>query len=158
MRRRFCCVTCYRLDLNLTHQFIEQLDEKIREAVFGNVGTMVSYRVGVEDAEFLEKQFQPVFTDYDLVNLERFTAIAKVLLHNTPQRPFTLKIPPPPAGGSVEGREAVRALSREKYGRSKDVVEAEILERFQYGTEAPPQKPAQGGGGDYMSESLFDVT
>lgn len=148
----------YRLDLNLTHQFIEQLDEKIREAVFGNVGTMISYRVGVEDAEFLEKQFQPVFTDYDLVNLERFTAIAKVLLHNTPQRPFTLKIPPPPAGGSVEAREAVRSLSRERYGRPKDVVEAEILQRFQYGADSPPIKPASGGGGDYMSESLFDVT
>lgn len=144
----------YRLNLNLTHQFIEQLDEKIREAVFGNVGTIVSYRVGVKDAEFLVKQFHPVFSEYDLVNIERFSAVVRLLVNNTPQRPFSLKVSAPPAGGDAQQREHMRELSRQRYGRSRQAVEAEILERFKVGSTPPPQAPS---GGDYMSESLFDV-
>lgn len=146
----------YRLNLNLTHQFIKQLDDPIREAVFGNVGTIVSYRVGVDDAEFLAKQFEPVFTDYDVVNLERFTAIIRLLVNNTPQRPFSLAIAPPPAGGDGQTKEAVRALSRERYGRPRDAVQAEILQRFTIGGQIKPSAPASGGA-DYLSESLFDV-
>ncbi len=148
----------YRLNLNLTHQFIEQLDEKIREAVFGNVGTIVSYRIGVKDAEFLVKQFQPVFSEYDLVNIERFSAVVRLLVNNTPQRPFSLQVSAPPAGGDVQQREHMREVSRQRYGRSRQVVEAEILERFKVGS-APTSAPKDEGGGvgDYMSESLFDV-
>ncbi len=145
----------YRLNLNLTHQFINQLDEKIREAVFGNVGTLVSYRIGVEDAEFMAKQFQPVFSDYDLINLERFTAVVRLLAGGTPQRAFSLSISAPPQNGDVQAREAVRTYSRAIYGRPKDVVEEEILQRFQVGKVATVP-PASGSG--YMSESLFDVT
>lgn len=142
----------YRLDLNLTHQFIEQLEDKIKEAVFGNVGTMISYRIGVDDVEFMAKQFAPVFSDYDLLRLERFTAVTRLLANGTPQRPFSLKIPAPPQGGDPQVREAVRQFSRATYGRPKADVEMEILNRFKVGQEE--QKPKAGG--DYMSESLFD--
>lgn len=144
----------YKLDLNLTHQFIQQLDDPIREAVFGNVGTVISYRIGVEDAEFMAKQFDPVFSEYDLVNLERFTAVTRLLSSGTPQRPFSLKIPPPPSGGDPQIREAVREHSRQIYGRPADQVQSEILERFKMGSDTPS---VTEGGGDYLSESLFDI-
>lgn len=148
----------YRLDLNLTHQFIEQLDEKIREAVFGNVGTVISYRIGANDAEFLAKQFAPTFTEYDLLKLPRFTAVLRMLSSGTPQRPFSLKIMPPPAGGDPDAREAVRAFSRARYGRPKSEVEAEILGRFRGPVKSPEGDHGASGqsGGDYMSETLFD--
>lgn len=146
----------YRLDLNLTHQFVQQLDEKIREAVFGNVGTVVAYRVGAEDTETLVKQFEPTFTEYDLLNLERFSAVVRLLVAGTPQRPFSLQTMPPPQGGSVEIREQVRAASRETYGRDVEEVERQILQRFAYGA-AKPDTDKPSSGGDYLSESLFDV-
>ncbi len=148
----------YHLDLNLTHQFMKQLEDNIREAVLGNVGTIVSYRVGVEDTEILAKQFAPVFTEYDLVNLEKFTAVARLLAKGTPQRSFTLQVPPPPAGGDPASRIAIRDLSRQKYGRPVSDVEEQILQRFQYGQsnpKAPPQ--TSSADSDYLSESLFDV-
>ncbi|HLD26304.1 MAG TPA: type IV secretion system DNA-binding domain-containing protein, partial [Candidatus Andersenbacteria bacterium] len=145
----------YRLNLNLTHQFVQQLDDAIREAVFGNVGTMVAYRVGAEDAESLVKQFEPVFGEYDLLNLERFAAVIRLLVAGTPQRAFSLSAAPPPTGGAAEMREAVRRHSRAAHGRPVAQVEQEILARFQYGKTdggaAPPDK------GDYLSESLFDI-
>ncbi|MEX1112560.1 MAG: type IV secretory system conjugative DNA transfer family protein [Candidatus Andersenbacteria bacterium] len=146
----------YKLNLNLAHQFIQQLDEPIRDAVFGNVGTLVSYRIGVDDAEFMERQFQPVFKEYDLLNLNRFSAIVRLLVHGTPQRPFSLAVPAPPASGDVQAREAVRQHSRNTYGRARVDVEQEILERFRYGVESP-DAPASGST-DYLSESLFDVS
>jgi hypothetical protein len=147
----------YRLNLNLTHQFIQQLDEGIQKAVFGNVGTLVSYRIGVDDAEYLAQQFAPVFSEYDLVNLERFTAYVRLLINGSPARPFSLKIPPPPQGGDTQGREAIRQRSRQTYGRSRVDVEQEIAVRFAYG--APAKKDAsQPPSGDYLSESLFDIS
>jgi len=148
----------YRLNLNLTHQFMQQLEDNIREAVLGNVGTIISYRVGVEDTELLAKQFEPVFTEYDLVNLERFTAVARLLVGGTPQRSFSLKVPPPPAGGDAQTREAIRASSRERYGRPVADVEEEILQRFSYSTDESNSNPKSQGSGDYLSESLFDVS
>ncbi len=146
----------YRLNLNLTHQFVQQLEDNIREAVLGNVGTMVAYRVGPEDTEALVKQFEPVFGEYDLLNLERFTAVARLLAGGTPQRPFSLKAAPPPEGEDKKTAERIRQLSREKYGRPREKVEEDILRRFNYGgRDTPP--PDDGGGGDYLSESLFDV-
>lgn len=145
----------YRLNLHLAHQFIQQLDEPIRDAVFGNVGTLVSYRIGVDDAEIMAKQFAPVFSEYDLVNLPKFTAVIRLLANDTPQRSFSLGILPPPKNINPEEREAIRAQSRASYGRSRQQVQAEILERFQVAAPAPPAAPAAAG--DYLSESLFDI-
>lgn len=147
----------YRLNLHLTHQFISQLNDPIRESVFGNVGTLISYRIGVEDAEFMAKQFTPVFKEYDLVNLERFTAIVRLLANGTPQRAFSLKASAPPSGGHVDTRERIRDFSRQQYGRSRADVEQEILNRFAM-MNNDQKPPAQEGGQDYLSESLFDVT
>lgn len=146
----------YRLDLNLAHQFIQQLEENIRDAVFGNVGTIISYRVGVDDTELLAQQFAPVFSEYDLVNLERYTACIRPLINGTPSRPFSLKIPPPPAHGSPETREAIRAFSRQQYGRAQAEVEEQIMQRFQFGEKAAVPAAADNDA-DYLSESLFDV-
>jgi hypothetical protein len=146
----------YRLNLNLTHQFIQQLPDQIREAVFGNVGTIISYRVGVEDAETLSRQFEPVFKEYDLLNLERFVTCVRLLAAGTPQRPFSMHTLAPPAAGDAAGRDAIRSWCRTTYGRQRVDVERDIVERFQWGKAAPTTPP--GGGGAAMSESLLDVS
>ncbi len=124
----------YGLDLIMAHQFIGQLtekggDTKIRDAIFGNVGTMGAFRVGAEDAEFLTREFEPVFDEYDLVNAEAFTCNIKLLIDNTASRPFNMHpiAPEPPA--STELAEMIKELSRYKFGRKRELVEAEILER-----------------------------
>lgn len=125
----------YGLDLVIAHQYIGQISAKgdttIRDAVFGNVGTIVAFRVGAEDAEFLAKEFKPVFGPFDLVNCEAYTANTKLLIDNTASRPFNMAMYPPPKG---ESRivEAVKQLSRLKYGRDRDIVEAEIRERLSF--------------------------
>lgn len=120
----------YRLDLNLTHQFIAQLSDEIREAVFGNVGTVISYRVGVEDSEMMAKQLAPVFDEYDLINVPNYNCFVRLLAKNQPQRPFSMKAAPPPPGGDEELRRNLYELSRLKFGRPKAEVEERILERL----------------------------
>lgn len=119
----------YRLDLSITNQYISQLQEPIRDAIIGNVGTIISYRIGVPDAEFLEKEFQPVFSFHDLNSLERFNAYIKMLVDNTPTRPFSIKINKDDTQAVPEIGEAIRQLSRLKYGRDRGLVDAEIYER-----------------------------
>lgn len=124
----------YGLDLIVAHQFIGQLsgnptEEKIRDAIFGNVGSLFVNRIGVEDAEFLAKEFAPVFTEYDLVNVEAFSFNCKLLIDNQASRPFNFKPvfaqrPPTQALSNM-----IKELSRYKYGRKRALVEAEILER-----------------------------
>lgn len=128
----------YRLNLNLTNQFVGQLTDPIRDAVFGNVGTIVSYRIGVEDAELMAKQFAPVFDEYDLLNLEKFSAYVRLLVRNEPQRPFSLAVPPPPSGGSKKQAELIRELSRRTYGRARQDVEARIWTRLSAGGRSVP--------------------
>lgn len=123
----------YRLNLIIAHQYIGQLigvnkDTKIRDAVFGNVGTIVSFRVGVEDAEFLAKEFAPVFTAHDVINLELFNAYAKLLINNTPSRPFNFKTIAPQKGNLALSQK-YKELSRLKYGRPREEIEKEILQR-----------------------------
>jgi len=118
----------YRLCLILAHQFIAQLKEDISKAVFGNVGSMVSFRVGPEDADFLEKQFAPVFSAKDQVNVDNYNAFARILINNVLSRPFNIATFPP-TKGSQEIANAIKELSRFKYGRDRDLVEREIMER-----------------------------
>lgn len=122
----------YRLCLTIANQYIGQLvknqDTSVRDAVFGTVGTLISFKVGVEDAEFLEKEFAPVFNLHDLVNVEKFNAYIKLLVDNQSLRPFNV-LPYPPKKGSVETSKIVKELSRLKYGRAREEVEREILER-----------------------------
>ncbi len=125
----------YGLNLVIAHQFIGQLvtganrDTKIRDSIFGNVGTLVSFRVGVEDAEFLEKEYLPVFSLYDLVNVEAFTCNMKLLIDNTASRPFNMMPVMPERPKNKELARMIHELSRYKYGRKRELVEAEMRER-----------------------------
>ncbi len=101
----------YRLNLTIAHQFIAQLTEKIRDAVFGNVGSIIAFRTGVQDAEFLVKQFEPIFNENDLVNIDNFNAYAKILIGGQTSKPFNIKIFPPEKGDK-ETAERIKELSR----------------------------------------------
>ena len=118
----------YKLDLIIAHQFIAQLKEEISKAVFGNVGSICSFRVGAEDAEFLEKQFVPVFTASDLVNVDNRNLFAKLLINNELTKPFNMKTYPPTKGDQNIAN-AIKELSRLKFGRDKNIVNREIMER-----------------------------
>ncbi|OGZ41256.1 MAG: hypothetical protein A3I88_02915 [Candidatus Portnoybacteria bacterium RIFCSPLOWO2_12_FULL_39_9] len=120
----------YKLCLIVAHQFISQLEEKIRDAVFGNVGSIAAFRVGAADAEFLVKQFEPIFTPNDLINIDNFNAHIKLMVNNETSKPFNL-LTEPPEKGSMEIISPIKELSRMKYGRDKILVEQEILKRRQ---------------------------
>ncbi len=123
----------YALCLNIAHQYIGQLsknqDTQIKDAVFGNVGTTVSFRVGSEDAEFLVKEFGPVFNEYDLVNVGR-GGFAKLLVDGQGVRPFSLQTVWPLMGDYREGMaKNIRQLSRYKYGQDRNIIMQEIARR-----------------------------
>ncbi len=119
----------YKLSLNIAHQFLAQVDEKIRDAVFGNVGSMAVFRVGQEDGEFFEKQFAPTFTALDFVNIENYNAYIKILAKGVPQKPFNIKTPAPFAGNPNQ-IDDLRELSFLTYGRDRQQVESMIHARY----------------------------
>ncbi len=118
----------YRLALVIAHQFIGQLSEDISKAVFGNVGSIAALRVGVEDAEFLEKQFLPVFKAQDLINVDNYNFFARLLINNVSTAPFNMKTPLP-TDGNPDIVEPIKELSQLKYGRDRDIVEREVASR-----------------------------
>ena len=127
----------YKLALIIAHQFIAQLDEKIRDAVVGNVGTKVAFRVGTTDAEFLEKQFQPIFSQQDLENLPNRHAVCALLVNGVPARPFSLQtVNLPPFDFTKVS--PLKELSYRTYGRDREEVEAEMRKKFEasYGRPA----------------------
>jgi hypothetical protein len=119
----------YKLGLSMAHQFLNQIEEKTRNAVFGNVGNMAVFRVGEEDGEFFAKQFAPVFTALDFVNLEFRTAYVKILTAGIPQKPFDLKTPDVPAV-NLEQIDDLIHLSSLTYGRDRATVDSMIRERY----------------------------
>jgi hypothetical protein len=119
----------YKLSLNIAHQYIKQLEENIKDAVFGNVGTICAFRVGFEDSEVLEKQFAPTFAASELMNLDNLNAYLKMLVSGRPVRPFNIEIQFPPPGDPSK-IESIKALSYEKYGRPREEVERIILEKY----------------------------
>jgi len=124
----------YGLNLIIAHQYLGQLakgqDTSIKEAVFGNVGTWTLFKIGSEDAEVLEKEFSPVFNQYDLINIEKFTVYVKLLIDNTASRPFSVKCPwPLPGMKKEEIANKIKSLSRLKYGQDRNIIEAEIMKR-----------------------------
>lgn len=120
----------YKLGLTVAHQFIAQLDDDIKDAVFGNVGSMTAFRVGPEDGEFLAHQFAPVLEARDLINVPNYNAYAKVLADGTPTSPFSLAAMPPPEV-SLERVQQMMLASQAKYARPRAQVEADIAERYQ---------------------------
>lgn len=138
----------YKLNLTMAHQYMSQLvqnnDARVRDAILGNVGTMAAFRIGVEDAEILEKQFAPTFSAYDLVNQKKYTAYLRLLIDNTAAPAFHIETYPLPPG-NPEMANAVLQYSRLRYGKDQQTVEAEILERTKLGSPAtvPPVPMAE---------------
>ncbi|QQG38174.1 MAG: ATP-binding protein [Candidatus Kaiserbacteria bacterium] len=132
----------YKLSLVIAHQFIAQLDEKIRDAVVGNVGTKAAFRVGTTDAEFLAKQFEPVFGQQDLENLPNRHAVLALLVNGVPARPFSISTENLPTF-DFSNVETLKQLSYETFGRAREEVEAEIRKKFDasYGQKAPASDP-----------------
>lgn len=119
----------YKLSLTIAHQFIAQLDEKIRDAVVGNVGTKVAFRVGTTDAEFLAKQFEPTFAAADLENLPNRHAVLSLLVNGVPARPFSMQTADLPPFNPAQ-IQAIKDLSYRTYGRDREEVEAEMRAKF----------------------------
>ncbi|MEK7566981.1 MAG: type IV secretion system DNA-binding domain-containing protein [Patescibacteria group bacterium] len=120
----------YRLDLIIAHQFIGQLSDPIRLAVFGNVGSIASFRIGADDAEFVQKQFEPVFGTQDLMNIENFNAYLKLLVRGQTTKPFNIRVLAPQKS-DTESAALIKNLSLQKYGRPRNEVEEEINRRYQ---------------------------
>ncbi|MEK7463841.1 MAG: DUF87 domain-containing protein [Patescibacteria group bacterium] len=119
----------YKLSLNVAHQFIAQLDEGIRDSVFGNVGSIAAFRVGAEDAEYLEKQFSPVFTAKDIMSIDNYNAYLKMLANGRPVKPFNIETMAPPQGNKAVV-ESIKQLSHMKYGKDRASVDAEIMDKY----------------------------
>lgn len=119
----------YKLALTMAHQFLNQIEEKTRSAVFGNVGNMAVFRVGEDDAEFFAKQFAPVFQALDFVNIENRNACVKILTGGIPQKPFDMKTPDLPQLNLAQVDDLIH-LSSLTYGRDRATVELMIRERY----------------------------
>jgi len=126
----------YRLALILAHQYIAQMDETVRDAVFGNVGTILSFRVGAEDAEFLEKEFAPEFYAQDFCNLAKYNIYLKLMIDGLAGRPFSSKTLPPFPRPEKSNKEKIIKVSRERYGTFREKVEKNITEWAGFLSEA----------------------
>ena len=117
----------YRLDLILAHQYLEQLDEKVLPAVFGNVGTIVCFRIGAQDAEFMEKEFMPKFEQTDLVNITKFNMYVRLMIDGVASEPFSATgLPPLKDEEKTENLEKIIRSSRERYAKPRAIVEDKI--------------------------------
>ena len=121
----------FKLNLIVANQFIGQIEEEVKNAIFGNVGTLMSFRVGVTDANYLQHEFTPVFNETDLINVERFHAYCKTIVRNEPVPPFSLDTTRDLAKVERDPRiaEMIKQLSRLRYGRDVNVVDAEVVHR-----------------------------
>lgn len=116
----------YRLNLIVGHQYITQMDEIVRDAVFGNVGTMAVFRIGAEDADFLEKEFTPEFLAEDLVNSTKYNIYLKLMIDGISSRPFSAQTLPPPIPLEHSNRDKIIEASRATYGIAREIVEENI--------------------------------
>ncbi len=127
----------YRLNLIVAHQYLGQLEQAagaqgaaskdLRDAVFGNAGSMVCFRIGAEDSEVMAKEFKPTFNEFDLVNIDRYNAYMKLMINGTASKPFNVSTYPLLRNGNEEQAKAIRQLSRVKHGRPRAEVEEEIM-------------------------------
>jgi hypothetical protein len=132
----------YRLNLIIAHQYISQItklhgggkgvheDTTIRDAVFGNVGSMMCFKIGAQDAEYMAKEFAPIFSEQDLINIANYQAYIKLNINNATSRAFSMSTVYDPNKGDLEASEAFRQLSRLKFAREKEFVEREIYRRI----------------------------
>jgi hypothetical protein len=142
----------YRLNLTMANQYIAQMPEEVRDAVFGNVGTLLSFQVGFDDAEYLSQQFAEEALPADLVSLSKYTAYTRLLIDGMPSKTFSLDTLPPPELEMEEDRkEKIRKVVRERYSKKREMVEDKI-KRWSAGPqkdlkegEKPPLKPGSSG-------------
>ena len=122
----------YKLDLIIAHQFIKQLKDNIRDSVFGNVGSIVSFRIGPDDAEFMKNKFEPVFAPQDLMNIDNLNAYISMLINGRTTKPFNIKLETELVfgAGSKELAAILMQISKLKYGRPRQVVENEIKSSY----------------------------
>jgi hypothetical protein len=170
----------YHLNLIVANQFTTQLSDEIRDAVFGNMGTIVSFRVGQNDVDSLSKYFQPLFDGDDLLRVPNYNTIVRTLIGGVPTQPFSMATMPPLGTPNPQLATALKQLSAAKYGRPKNKVETEIFKRLatkeepksalggptaagpaaQYGSAfagagpSAPQRPAPPGQGSFLDEWL----
>ena len=138
----------YRLNLIVANQFMTQLTDKIREALLGNVGTIICGRVGVTDADLMVKAFTPTFTAEDLTKTPNFNAVAKVMMFDMPSAPFTMHLPGPMGDPNRELMDTLKAYSATRFGKTRAEVEKEINDRWnaaakskQESTPEPSREP-----------------
>ncbi len=136
----------YHLNLIVANQFTTQLTEEIRDAVFGNMGTIVSFRVGQNDVEILSKYFQPLFDPDDLLRVPNYNAIVRTLVGGVPTQSFSMLTVPPLGKPNSKLMDALKQLSAAKYGRPKAKIEAEIFSRLATQDDGKPGFSAQQYG------------
>lgn len=154
----------YRLSLVLGNQFMTQLKEELREAIIGNVGTTVTGRIGITDAEIMVKRYTPVFDAEDLTKLPNYESVVVAQIEGVPSAPFSMSWIPPMGQANAQLSDALKRLSAAKYGRPRGQVEQEIFKRLSVakkpvaparpGMPAGPASPAQKPGGS--SSSFLD--
>lgn len=165
----------YRLNLIMGNQFMTQLTDKIREAIIGNVGTIISGRIGLTDAELLEKAFRPSFDAEDLTKMPNYQSVTRVQINGVPSAPFSMSFVPPMGQTNPELSGALKRLSAAKYGKPRAIVEKEIFARLgaadaekkakldalkQAQQRSPMPAPARpgavpgGGGSSFLDEWL----
>lgn len=132
----------YRLNVIVANQFTTQLTEEIRDAVFGNIGTIVAFRIGQNDVESLGRYFQPTFDTDDLLRVPNYNTIVRTLVGGVPTQPFSMATLPALGQPRPEQLEMLKQLSAAKYGRPRKVVEAEIFDRMAVKEEPRPAAPA----------------
>ncbi len=142
----------YKLDLCLGHQFISQLvqnnDTRVRDAVFGNVGNLLIYRIGVDDSEVLAKQLAPIVSEYDIMNIEKFNAYFRMMIDNTAMPAFNMRCFPPYELATADKSviSPVKELSRLKYGKDRLMVISDIIDRSKIGQLGKkPENESSGG-------------
>jgi len=123
----------YRLNLAVANQFIGQVEEEVKNAVFGNVGSLITFRVGVTDANYLQHEFQPTFSEADLTNIEKYHVYIKTIVNNEPMVPFSMDLTKDIQAidklRNSKVSQMIKQLSRLKFGKDRDIVEAEISQR-----------------------------
>ena len=130
----------YRLSLILANQFMTQLTDQIREAILGNIGTVISGRIGITDAEILVKKFSPTFDAEDLTRLPNFQTISSVMIQDVPSSAFSMSLLPPLGQSNPQLRDALKKLSATKFGKPRAQVEQEFFKRMGAGDAAKKAK------------------